>query len=155
MPTRSGQEDDYILRQIRELGQVLARILGLQAKGEAAAADAELEAARAKLLGGRAELLQFLDPASGAALLGEPRAILAAAEVCAMEAELLRARGADSRAVTTECRALQFALEAWKIEPHTPETQARIRASAARLPAGAMPPPYDAILQRALVSLPD
>ena len=106
MPTRSSEQEDYVLRQIRQLAQVLARVLGLQAKGEMAAADAELSAARAQLLGGRADLVQHLDPASGATLLAAPRAILAAAELCAMEAELLRTRGAvdQASAVSTTTR---------------------------------------------------
>ncbi len=146
----SEQEDDFVMRQIRLLAQTLARICGLQAMGDAMAADAELSAARATLLGGRADLIDHLDPASGAELLAEPNAILAAAELCAMEAELLRMRGAGDRAGALDCRALQFALEAWLRDPQTEETLARIRVSAARLPPGALPSTYDATLRLAL-----
>src|SRR5918992_625190 len=67
--------EDYLIRMIQQLGEVLRRLrqrlTGQVEANDAAAVDGEAGAAIATLLGPQAPLLQQLDPASAVRLVGD------------------------------------------------------------------------------------
>lgn len=110
-------QEDYLLRQVRDLARVLGRILGLGAAGQVEQAESELAAAWSGLLGDRVGLIQHLDTASGAALLASPAGLGAVARLFAAQAELAVAAGDTMAARRSRVRAIEYALEAWRRDP--------------------------------------
>jgi hypothetical protein len=58
------EREDYLLRQIKAVGVMLARIMGLRVRGQVEEAAAELERAYGLLLGPQRELIRMVDPPS-------------------------------------------------------------------------------------------
>ncbi|HYQ89595.1 MAG TPA: hypothetical protein VEU09_08205 [Candidatus Binatia bacterium] len=101
-----GQRDDYVLRQVRAIAAILARIIGLRLDGEPEQARAGLEEAYTMLLGSQAPLIRRVDTSTAAKLIGSSEKTLSFAGLIEEEAEqekdegrsaLLRARAADLR----------------------------------------------------------
>src|SRR5512140_3416991 len=105
------ERKDYIMRQIRELAAMLARIAGLRVEGNFAEAAAELQAAYHGLLGPDPSLLLNLDAETVALLLRDDDKLIMLAQVVHEESKFLRAT-ADPRAAVSEDRAFRLALEA-------------------------------------------
>ena len=82
----SSYREDYLLRQIKALAVMLARIAGLRLGGNMEEARAQLQIAYDSLFGPRGELLRGLDSRAAATLLGSPDAILALAQLTNEEA---------------------------------------------------------------------
>lgn len=79
---------DFIHREIRRLAAAMARILNLRNAGRVEEAQHALADARAELLGPLDALLDRVDAATAAQLLGEPAAVLSYATLCWEHAEL-------------------------------------------------------------------
>jgi hypothetical protein len=101
-----GQRDDYVLRQVRAIAAILARIIGLRLDGDPEQARAGLEEAYTMLLGSQAPLIRRVDTSTAAKLIGSSEKTLSFAALIEEEAEqekdegrsaLLRARAADLR----------------------------------------------------------
>lgn len=71
--------EDYLLRMIQQLGEVLARLrkrlMGQVDASDAAEVEREAGAAITTLLGPQTSLLQQLDPASAVRLIGDPERV--------------------------------------------------------------------------------
>jgi hypothetical protein len=82
------RREDPLLRQLKAVAAMLARIVGLRVSGQIDEARAELENAYAELLGSRGELIRRVDERTAARLLGPREAAVAFADLLTMEASL-------------------------------------------------------------------
>jgi hypothetical protein len=101
-------ERDFLLRMIAMAAATVARLRGRLTGGDGGSAAEVVQSARAaqaELLGRDGALLQKLDPASAAQMLG-PERILAWADLLQLEADALRAAGKADEARAVEIRAL-------------------------------------------------
>jgi hypothetical protein len=80
------KREDYVLRQVRAVAAMLARIAGLRLDGAIEEARLELERAYSLLLGSRADLIRQIDAKTAATLLGSPETIHAYAQLLREEA---------------------------------------------------------------------
>lgn len=108
-----SSREDWLLRELRMLGAVLARMLGLRNGGQLHEAAQALDDAEGELLGPLAEVAPRLDTATAAHMLGEPRRIAAWARLLHERAELLRLAGDPAGAGMAARRAGELAAEAW------------------------------------------
>jgi hypothetical protein len=111
MPISS--REDYLLRVIRQMGAVLARMLGLKNGGQVQEALQTLDDAQGELLGPLAEVVPRLDSATAAHVLGEPQRIAAWARLLHERADLMRRAGDPAGAEVAAQRARELADEAW------------------------------------------
>jgi hypothetical protein len=110
MPISS--RDDWLLRELRQLGAVLARMLGLRNGGQLQEAVQTLDDAEGELLGPLAQVAPRLDAATAAHMVAEPRRIAAWARLLHERAELLRLAGDPAGADAAAGRARELAAEA-------------------------------------------
>ncbi|MCK6586909.1 MAG: hypothetical protein L6Q76_04920, partial [Polyangiaceae bacterium] len=110
-------ERDYILRMIEQLGVFLAKIMGARTAGDFDRAELELKAALGALFGPLADMLEKVDSASAANLLGGPEKIGAAAALYAERAAIRDAAGDQAAARADRRRALELYLEAARLKP--------------------------------------
>lgn len=82
------RREDFILRQLRAVAAMLARIVGLRISGRADEARAELESAYTLLLGTRGELIRRVDERTAVRLLGSREGAVAFADLLTQEALL-------------------------------------------------------------------
>ena len=107
--TRSSEHEDILLRQLRAVAVILARILGLRQSGQLEEARAALDDAYGLLLDPRDYLVRRVDARTAAQILSAPERIAAYAYLVYEEAALAR----DAAQVTAlRQRALELALEA-------------------------------------------
>lgn len=111
MPISS--RDDWLLRELRLLGAVLARMLGLKSGGQLHEALQTLDDAEGELLGPLAAVAPRLDSATAAHIVAEPRRIAAWARLLHERADLLRLAGDEPGAAAAAQRARELAAEAW------------------------------------------
>lgn len=104
--------EDLLLRLIRQMGAVMARMLGLKNGGQVQEALQTLDDAEGELLGPMAQVVPRLDSATAAHVLGEPQRIAAWARLLHERADLLRIAGDDAGASLAARRALELAAEA-------------------------------------------
>jgi hypothetical protein len=88
-----SQREDFVLRQLKVIAAMLARIAGLRLGGTAEEAKAELEQAYGLLLGPQSEFLRRVDPSTAAALLGSKEEIELFAQLLDEEALLVGDKG--------------------------------------------------------------
>jgi len=91
MPVSS--REDYLLRLIQRMGEVLARMLGQKNGGQVQEALLTLDDAQGELLGPLAEVVPRVDAATAAHMLGDPHRIAAWARLLHERAGLLRLAG--------------------------------------------------------------
>jgi hypothetical protein len=111
MPISS--RDDWLLRELRMLGAVLARMLGLKNGGQVHEALQTLDDAEGELLGPLAQVVPRLDSATAAHIVAEPRRIAGWARLLHERADLLRLAGDEAGAAAAAQRARELAGEAW------------------------------------------
>ncbi len=104
-----SSHEDYLLRQVKAMAAILARILGLRTNGEMEEARLELDRAYGLLLGSRSDLLRKVDPQTAATLLASPDAILALAQLTSEEAAQ---DGEADRCAELRVRAVELGIEA-------------------------------------------
>lgn len=131
MPISS--RDDWLLRELRMLGAVLARMLGLKNGGQLREARQALDDAEGELLGPLAQVAPRVDAATAAHMISEPRRIAAWARLLHERADLLRLAGDDGAAALAAGRARELAAQAW--------TRAEGHESAVRELLGELAPP--------------
>lgn len=110
MPISS--REDFLLRMIRQMGAVLARMLGLKNGGQVQEALQTLDDAEGELLGPMAQVVPRLDSATAAHVLGEPQRVAAWARLLHERADLLRLAGDETGASLVSQRARELAAEA-------------------------------------------
>jgi tetratricopeptide (TPR) repeat protein len=125
--------DDYLIRQIKQLADVLARMLRLrndkQYDQAIAAADELYEQ-----LGIPRGLHDVVDSPTLASMLRTPEAIRAAAHLQAEEGHIYRAKGDTMTAFSKYRRATELVLEARALEPR-PEDDAMLLELARHAPS--------------------
>jgi hypothetical protein len=116
MAVRSSQED-FLLRELRKVAEMIARALGSRSKHDLPAAKAELENAYVVLLGPQSPLLRALDVESVVRLLNDSRKVAAMARLTAVDAMLAGDGGDDSRRRQLMARANALAESAAALDP--------------------------------------
>jgi hypothetical protein len=101
--------EDYLVRQAKALGSMLAHIVRLRSSGDLEGARAQLEAAYDSLLGARGDLIRGLDSHTAAEILVSPEAILALAQLANEEAEQIADAGQGG---ALRVRAMELGIEA-------------------------------------------
>ena len=100
------KREDYVLRQIRAVAAMLARIAGLRLDGAIEEARTELERAYSLLLGPKSDLIRRMDAKTAATLLGSPDAIFTLSQLLREEAAL---ESDPDRRASLEARAAELA----------------------------------------------
>jgi hypothetical protein len=137
---------DYILRMIEQLSVFIARIVGARKAGDMELARREVDAAMGALFGPLAGMLEKVDAASAASLLGDPEKIRA-------YAALLTERAAIDGSRADELRALVLLLEAARKAGAVDErARGAIAALAERVPRERVPEAYRRELDAALTN---
>lgn len=88
--------EDFLLRMIQRLAELIGRVMGLAREGRMEEATAALEEARRSQLGMPGEMLERLDPTEVARVLGAEKSMILAALLDA-EADLARMRNDPAR----------------------------------------------------------
>ena len=101
--------EDYLVRQAKALGSMLAHIINLRSNGKVEEARAQLQAAYDSLLGARGDLVRGLDSQAAAEILVSPEAILALAQLANEEAEQIADAGQGG---ALRVRAMELGIEA-------------------------------------------
>jgi hypothetical protein len=115
MPRR---QEDYLLRQAKEIAAMIARIAGLRMSGEVDPARAELEQAYSLLLGSRGELLRRVDARTAARLLDSRERIAVFAQLLNEEAAQEKD---ENRRASLSRRAAELQAEAERLDSTNPE----------------------------------
>ena len=124
-----SQREDYLLRQVKVLAAMIARLVGLRTCGQIEEARAELERAYGAVLGPEAELVRRADSSTAAMLLGSPERIFLFAQLVREEAAQA---GEDGLRKLLTARAAELGKEAARRAPENDE----IRCFLAELSAG-------------------
>jgi hypothetical protein len=143
-------QEDYLLRVIQQLVDAIARIAGLNRRGEHDQAVVEADQAWSDLLGVPAELAATVDSRTLAGMLREPARIRLAAQLVREQARALTGKG-DAAGAAVRCRrALELWLEARATEPRGrgagDNDEAAIGELAHVVPADQLAPRYQAML---------
>ena len=138
-------EDDYILRAVRQLADAIARIAGLNHRGDHDQALAEAEQAWGDLLDLPAGLAGAVDSRTLAGMLREPARIRIAAQLAREHARALTGKGDLRGAAVQSRRALELLLEARALGATEPGDEAAIRELAGVVPLDALAPRYQAM----------
>ena len=116
--------EDYLIRLIQQLGEMLrrlrGRLAGTPAGNEIAEIHREAGAAITSLLGPQAMLLQQLDATSAARITGDPERVALWTEFLRVQADAQRAAGRPDAAdrLTARAAALeQASAAAWPEKP--------------------------------------
>ncbi|HVH12970.1 MAG TPA: hypothetical protein VM759_07960 [Longimicrobium sp.] len=107
-----SSRDDWLLREMRLLGSVLARMLGQKNGGQLQEALQTLDDAEGELLGVMGDVAPRVDAATAAHMLREPLRIAGWARLLHERAELLRQSGDVAGAALAAHRAAELAAEA-------------------------------------------
>jgi hypothetical protein len=116
MAVRSSQED-FLLREIRKIGEMIARALGFRSKQELPAARAEIDSAYATLLGPQAPMFRVLDVESVVRLVNDARKLAVLARLTAVDAALAGDGGNADVRQQLHSRAIAIAEAAVKLDP--------------------------------------
>ncbi|WP_433933531.1 hypothetical protein AB3662_04175 [Sorangium cellulosum] len=142
----SIRQRDFILRMIEQLAEAVGRIAGLRRAGQLDEADLLVRATADGLFGPMRDMLDRLDAAGAATLLGDHEKIGAYAALCAEQAEILELRGRAAQASAERRRALELYLEAVSRAPEgNPRAQEGARALLGRVDAARLPERYRAL----------
>jgi tetratricopeptide (TPR) repeat protein len=109
--------EDHIIRLIQQLVDAIARIAGLNRRGDHDQALAEAEQAWGKLLDAPADLRDAVDTATLAEMLRYPEKMRVAARLLHEEGHALAGKGDPLHAAVRHRRAMELLLEARAIEP--------------------------------------
>jgi tetratricopeptide (TPR) repeat protein len=109
--------EDYIIRLIQQLVDAIARIAGLNRRGEHDKALAEAEQAWGALLDAPPDLVDAVDTATLAEMLRSPDKMRVAAQLLHEQGRALAGKGDPLHAGVRYRRALELILEARAIEP--------------------------------------
>jgi len=116
MAVRSSQED-FLLRELRKVAEMIARALGFRSKQDLPAARAEVDSAYATLLGPQAPILRVLDVESVVRLVNDSRKLAALARLTAADASVAGDAGNVGARQQLMARAIAIADAAEKLDP--------------------------------------
>src|SRR4029079_7464064 len=101
-----SSHEDFLLRELRRVAEMIARALNLRGSGDLPAARNEIDNAYKALLEGQSDLLRMLDTSSAARLIGNPKKVAALARITAADAALAAAQGNSKAEQLLTARAL-------------------------------------------------
>jgi hypothetical protein len=128
-------EEDYILRTVKQLAAAIARVAGLNQRGQHEQALAEAERAWGELLGDiPPELAASVDSRTLAGMLRQPARVRLASQIVSEQAHALAAQGDAAGAARRARRALELLLEARAAEAAAPDRSTRSRHGVASDP---------------------
>ena len=136
--------EDQLARQIRAIADMLARIFGFRANGQAEEAKELLEESYGLLLEDDEELIRQVDSATAALLLGYPGRILAYARLTGEEAE--QEVNPDRRTLLRE-RAVELAIEAARRDPNDVQIRKFLDEASSGVDRGRLSPSYRSFLE--------
>jgi len=122
---------DWIMRRIQEMAALVARVMRLASGGQVGLALDDLASSRPKLLPIDPTLVDSVDPASAAALLGPAFNVRTYARLLVLEADLREQQGEASRATRLLGRALAI-YDLAHAMPGPPDPEADELAAAVR-----------------------
>lgn len=114
-------ERDLLLRMIQQLGDSIAKIIGLRTGGQPDEALVLLQQTTDGILGPMAGMIDQVDSASAAMLLASPQKVRAYAWLVDERAKIRAAQGDDARARADERRALDLLLLSLKDPGDVPD----------------------------------
>ncbi|WP_437677749.1 hypothetical protein [Sorangium sp. So ce131] len=145
----SLRQRDFILRMIEQLAEAIGRIAGLRRAGQLAEAEQLVRATADGLFGPIRDMLDRLDAAGAATLLGDHEKIGAYAALCAEQAAILELRGRGAEALSERRRALLLHLEAVSRAPEgNTRAQEGARALLEQVDVARLPERYRALAAR-------
>lgn len=106
---------DYIMRLIEQFAQVLGRLLGLRKAGKLDEAQELINATADELLGSSRSMIEKVEAATAASLLGMREKVVMYAALTAEEAEIVALKGDARKAQARRRRALELYLEASRL----------------------------------------
>jgi hypothetical protein len=116
-----ASREDYLIRMIQQLGEVLrrlrARLTGEPAADDIAEVEREAGAAIATLLGPQAPLLQQLDATSAVRIVGDPKRVALWTAFMRVQADAQRASGRVDAADRLTSRAAALEQAAHALQP--------------------------------------
>jgi len=141
-------ERDYILRMIEQLGDAIARISGLAARGRhTEALELAAEACR-ELLGIHPDLLEQMDPLSAAEMLGNTAHLRVYVALLKQIGTIRADAGDEERAASTYRRALAVGLEGMSVTgTRDPGIADDLRALAALIDLDRLDPRYARLVE--------
>jgi hypothetical protein len=119
------EERDYLIRQVKRLAELIARVLKL-ALTDPPKARAELDTAARITLGMEPSTLSFVDAASAAQLLGRADKVALFATILEAYGDLELLTGATHAARRHFLHALDIAHEALKLDPTSTDAAALV-----------------------------
>ena len=129
--------EDYLIRLIRQLAEVLARAAGFNARKQHDQAIDALQRAWDELLETPRDLLEVVDDATLAELLREPGKMRIAAQLLAEEARATAGKGDPVHAAVLSTRAMRLYASARVLDP-TEDDDAAILELSRAVPPGAL-----------------
>lgn len=129
--------EDYLMRLIRQLAEVLARAAGFNTRRKYDEAVDELQRAWDELLETPRNLLEVVDDATLAELLREPAKMRIAAQLLAEEARAIAGKGDPVNAAVLSKRAMRLYASASVLDP-TEDDDAAILELSRAVPPGAL-----------------
>ncbi|WP_437571535.1 hypothetical protein [Sorangium sp. So ce542] len=145
----SFRQRDTILRMIEQLAEAIGRIAGLRRAGQLDEAELLVRTTADGLFGPMRDMLDRIDAAGAATLLGDPEKIGAYAALCAEQAEILELRGRAAQALAEQRRALELHLEAMSRAPEgNPRAEEAARALLGRVDAERLSARYRTLAAR-------
>jgi len=109
--------EDYIIRLIQQLVETIARIAGLNRRGEHDKALAEADQAWGKLLDAPPDLIDAVDTPTLAGMLRYPDKMRVAAQLLHEQGRAFAGKGDPLHAAVRYRRAMELLLEARALEP--------------------------------------
>ena len=116
MAVRSSQED-FLLREIRKVAEMIALALGFRSKQDLPAARVEIGNAYTTLLGPQAAMFRALDVESVVRLVNDSRKLTVFARLTAVDSTLAGDAGNDAVCRQLAARAIAIAEGAAKLDP--------------------------------------
>jgi plasmid stabilization system protein ParE len=139
--------DDYLLRMIEQLAAAIARLAGLNDRGDHDQALAAADRLWNELLDGPGGIPDGLDSRTLAALLRRPAQVKLAHQIACEQARALAGKGDAVAAAAQYRRALELLLEARALAPRTGHGDEAVIAELLRhVPRDALAPRYRAML---------
>lgn len=135
-------ERDYVMRIVKQLGELLIRVLRLKKDQRYDEAAQAIEGGCLDLLGLEFGALAFVDSASCANLLGEPLRIRTFARLLEELADVHLAEGDEERARARARHAFELYCEALARKPDDAEALHALQRLAPRFDTSLLPPRY-------------
>jgi hypothetical protein len=111
-------QEDYILRMIQMMGEVITAALHLKTLGQTSEADRSLTNALQTIMPEHADLVEMVDETTALTLLGDSKLVEAYVELLLARAEIKMALDKSSEGETLQARAIRIFVKCIQGERH-------------------------------------